>query len=273
MKALLLFLLLLALPAQAELKPRWELGMGVAAATLPDYRGSDEASEMLLPFPYAAYRFDWLKADRNGVRATLFDSDKVELNLSAGATPPVKSKNNQARQGMSDLKPMIEFGPSLDFKLWQSDNQDTRLDLRLPARAAFELREGMHYSGWLFSPRLNLDFLNVGLPEGWRVGLVTGPTFQDKHLNAYFYSVDEQYARADRPAYSASGGYTGWQFLGAVSRKFGKTWVGAYARWDTLKGAAFEDSPLVRRKTYFTAGIGVTWTLAQSSEMVEVGDD
>lgn len=266
-------LLLWAGLAQAELKPRWEVGMGFAAVSLPDYRGSDETQNYLLPFPYLAYRFEWLKADRNGLRARIFDSERAELNLSLGATPPVRSKNNRAREGMPDLKPMLEIGPSLDLNLWRSADRDTRLDLRLPVRAAIEARSDAKFAGWLFSPRLNVDFLNLDQPGGWKLGLVTGPTFADRRQNEYFYGVASDYARADRPAYASAGGYTGWQFLGALSRKYGKTWVGAYARWDTLRGAVFEDSPLVRRKTYFSTGLAMTWTFAESSELVEVGED
>lgn len=275
MKALALSLLLglASLSAHAEMKPRWELGMGFGAVSLPDYRGADERRNYLLPFPYLAYRFEWLKADRNGLKARLFDSDRVELNLSLGATPPVRSKHNRAREGMPDLKPMLELGPSLDLNLWRSADQNTRLDLRLPVRAAIEARREARFAGWLFSPRLNVDFLNLDQPGGWRLGLVTGPTFADRRQNDYFYGVAPEYARSDRPAYAGKGGYTGWQFLGALSRQYGKTWVGAYARWDDLRGAVFADSPLLRRKSYFTAGFAVTWTFAESSERVEVGED
>ncbi|GAB2897575.1 hypothetical protein GCM10027046_28930 [Uliginosibacterium flavum] len=277
LRCLGLGLLALALPVHAEQLPRWEVGMGVGGVSMPDYRGSDETRNYLLPFPYVAYRLEWLKADRNGVRATLFDSDKAELNLSLGATPPVRSKNNVAREGMPDIKPMIEFGPSLDFNLWRNEADNTRLDLRLPLRAAIEARSNPRSAGWVFSPKLNIDFVGLGMPagskEGWNLGLVAGPMFADRRQNAYFYTVDEEYARADRPAYQARSGYAGMQFLTSLSRKFGKTWVGAYARYDNLHGAVFENSPLVKRSSYITYGFGVTWSFLQSSELVDVGDN
>ncbi|MDP5239225.1 MipA/OmpV family protein [Uliginosibacterium sp. 31-16] len=269
--------LLFSLPVQAEQVPRWELGMGAGGVSMPDYRGSDETRSYLLPFPYVAYRFEWLKADRNGVRATLFDSDRVELNMSLGATPPVRSKNNHAREGMPDIKPMIEFGPSMDFSLWRSEDKSKRLNLLLPVRAAIEARSNPRSAGWVFTPKLNFDISGIGMPagskEGWNLGLVAGPLFADKRQNAYFYTVDEQYARPDRPAYQARAGYAGTQFLASLSRRYGKAWVGAYARYDNLRGAVFEDSPLVKRSSYVTYGLAFTWTFAQSSEMVEVGGD
>jgi MipA family protein len=39
-----------------------------------------------------------------------------------------------------------------------------------------------------------------------------------------------------------------------------------------LSSAAFEDSPLVRRRSALTAGFGVSWILATSSELVASTD-
>ena len=263
--------------AHAEQVPRWELGVGVGGVMMPDYRGSNESHNYLLPFPYGAYRLDWLKADRDGVSAKLLNSDRVELNMSLGASPPVRSKDNEARQGMPDIKPLVEFGPSLDFKLYRSEAQDVRMYLRLPVRGVFTAQTNPKWAGFVFSPKLNLDILALGHPGsnkgGWNLGLAAGPMFADRRQNAYFYSVEDQYALANRPAYQAQSGYAGTQFLTSLSRKYGKMWVGAYARWDTLHGASFADSPLVKRKQYATAGFAVTWTFAESSEMVERIDD
>ena len=50
MRALLAALCALAAaPAAAEEPPLWELGAGVAALALPDYRGADEGRGYLLP--------------------------------------------------------------------------------------------------------------------------------------------------------------------------------------------------------------------------------
>src|SRR5690349_10767885 len=108
----------LASPADAESLPLWEAGAGVAAVTLPDYRGADSSSTYILPMPYFVYRGEFLKADRNGVRSMLFNTERIELNLSLNATLPVRSKNNAARRGMTDLRPTVELGPTLAFHLW-----------------------------------------------------------------------------------------------------------------------------------------------------------
>jgi outer membrane scaffolding protein for murein synthesis (MipA/OmpV family) len=43
-------------------------------------------------------------------------------------------------------------------------------------------------------------------------------------------------------------------------------------RYDTLAGAAFVDSPLVQRKSYWSAGFGISWIIRRSSAVVEAPD-
>lgn len=255
--------------AFAAEKPLWEVGVGMSALSFPDYRGSDEPSVYAIPFPYLVYRGEFLKADRQGIRGTLFNSDRIELNISLGASLPVNSDENRARRGMPDLEPAMELGPSLDLNLWRTRDQRYRLDLRLPVRTAVTVKGGMDDIGWVFSPRLNLDIVDVaGLP-GWNMGLLAGPMYGSERNHDYFYSVAPQYATADRPAFDAEAGYAGSQFLMSVSKRYRKYWLGAFARWDSLDGAVFADSPLVKREHYFAAGIGIAWVFGESSTRVE----
>lgn len=258
--------------ACAAEKPLWDLGIGVSALSFPDYRGSDESSLYAIPFPYFVYRGTFFKADRDGVRGIIFDSDRIELNVSLGASLPVNSEENAARQGMPDLQPTVEIGPSLDLRLWRTDDRRYKLDLRMPIRAAITIAGEVEDVGWVFSPRLNLDIIDVGGFAGWDMGILAGPLFGSQRNHDYFYSVAPQYATASRPAFDAEGGYAGSQFLMSLSKRFPKFWLGAFARWDSLKGAAFVDSPLVKSEQAFAAGIGVAWVLGESSTRVEADE-
>jgi len=265
-------LLALSSTAVAAEKPLWEIGAGISALSFPDYRGSDDSSLYAMPFPYVVYRGDFLKADRNGIRGTLFDSDRVEFNLSFGASIPVKSEDSSARFGMPDLDPSVEIGPALDIHLWKSADKRYKLDLRLPVRAALNVRDGFSDLGWVFSPRINLDITDIpGLP-GWNLGMLAGPMYGSERNHDYFYSVSAPYATPDRPVYDARNGYAGSQFIIGVSKRFPDYWLGGFLRWDTLDGAVFEDSPLVRSNHYFAAGIGIAWVLGESSTRVEAED-
>lgn len=268
----ILALLCLVSPAHAEEKPLWEAGLGIGALRFPDYRGSDEAQVYPVPVPYFIYRGRILKADRDGVRGEIFNREYVELSMSLNATIPVESENNAARRQMPDLQPTIELGPSLDLHLWRSADEAMKLGVVMPLRVPLTVESSPQLIGWVFSPRINLDIEDVAGQAGWNFGLGAGPIFADRKFHEYFYSVASQFATPERPAYETDGGYSGMHFLLALSKRFPDYWVGAYMRYDTLSGAAFEDSPLVRSKHYLSGGFGIAWMIGQSKRMVESED-
>ncbi len=276
MKKFATLALLAALPfapaAAGEEKPLWEAGVGVAAFSFPAYRGSDERKNFAMPVPYFAYHGKFLKADRHGIRGSLFDSDRVDLTLSLSASPPTDSDDIRLRAGMPDLKPTAEFGPQLDLTLWRSDSRARFLKLRLPVRSAFTLESSPQAIGWVFSPNLNLDITDLPGMPGRNLGFVAGPIFASRKQHEYFYGVDPRFATAARPAYAADGGYSGMQFLASLSKRYASAWVGAFVRYDTLAGTAFDDSPLLAKKHFAAAGVAVSWVLGESTTRVRVDD-
>jgi len=270
-----MILALAALPTQtrAELHPLWEVGVGPLGFSLPDYRGSDQQRGYLYPFPYIVYRGDFFRVDRQGVRGIFFESDRVEFNLSMYATQPVDSAQNQARQGMPDLDPTIEVGPLLSLTLARDRKKDWRLDLRLPVRAVIATDFSHAQSaGYVFYPHINLDLQPTLLEGKWNVGLQSGPLYGTQKFHQYFYGVDPQFATPDRPAYTATGGYSGTILLASIRRRFRNFWVGGFVRYDILTGAVFDNSPLIKRDYSFMAGLGVAWVFAESERKVDVED-
>jgi outer membrane scaffolding protein for murein synthesis (MipA/OmpV family) len=260
--------------AAAEQLPLWEAGMGAAVLSLPHYRGSDERRAWVLPFPYVVYRGEFLQADEKRVRGLFFRTGRAELDVSVNGTPPVDSSDNEARRGMPDLDATLEIGPSLNFLLARSEDRKARLELRLPVRGvlATDLSH-VDFTGWVFQPNLNVDVKDAFGHAGWNLGLLAGPMFADRRYHQYFYGVDPAFATAARPAYNAPGGYAGTQLLGALSRRYRSFWVGGYARWDTLNNAVFADSPLVRTKHSFAAGMAAAWILGESKVRVDVNSE
>jgi len=274
-RALLICSAVLALStpgAHAEEKPLWEFGIGAGAIAFPDYRGSDEARVYPVPVPYFVYRGPFLKADRDGLRGKLFNREYVELDLSVGATIPVNSSDNAARRGMPDLKPTLELGPSVEVHLWRSADRDVKFDLVMPLRVPITLESSPRSLQWLFAPRFNIDFENVGGRNGWNIGGGIGPVFAADKFHEYFYSVPAQFATPQRPEYRADGGYSGMHVLAAVSKRFPQYWFGAFLRYDWLGGAEFANSPLMRRENYLAGGFGFAWMIGESKRRVTTED-
>lgn len=257
---------------RAEPAPLWELGLGAGAVVFDDYRGADRSHVYPLPAVYFIFRGEFLKSDRDGVRGLLFNSSRVELNVSVNATTPVRSSDDDARAGMPNLKPTFEVGPSLDVHLWRTADWRVKLDLRLPVRRVITIERNPHAIGWFFAPRLNLDIRDVGGHDGWSLGFLAGPLFGDRAYHSYFYTVDPEFATPTRPAYRAPGGYSGAESIAALSRRFPKFWIGAFVRYDVLAGAAFIDSPLVRSHGYWAGGFGFAWMVGKSTRLVETHD-
>jgi len=139
----------------------------------------------------------------------------------------------------------------------------------MPVREAITLERSPSAIGLTFSPNLNLD---VRLPGKGNLGLLAGPLFADRRYHQYFYGVAPEFATAARPAYDAPGGYAGWRATTAFSRRFGSLWLGAFVRYDDLHGASFAPSPLVQKQSRFTAGFGISWIFATSSQRVRTDD-
>ncbi len=220
-------------PSYAKEAPLWEFGLGAGAIAFQDYRGSDTTHAYPLPVPYVVYNGKFLKADRDGVRGTLFNQDWLEINLSFNLTTPVR--NDRERSGMPDLRSTVEMGPSFDFHLFRSDDRKVKLDLRMPLRAAATVESSPRIIGWTFSPRLNLDLRDpFGLP-GWNLGLLAGPLFADRRYHDYFYSVAPQFATRLAPGIFGLRAATPvrrlWRPCRNAIRSFGWAPICATTRW------------------------------------------
>lgn len=273
--SLILIIITLGFSSQvnAEREPIWEVGAGLGGVTLPDYVGSSERRSYAFPIPYLVYNGKLLELDRNGVHGKLFKSPKWRLEFSGNLGPPVRSSEDGVRQGMPDLDPTFEVGPSLYYLLSEAREQQFTWSLRFPVRAVFSTDlKRTEQQGWTFAPYLNFHANNIGPGGGWEFGSAIGPVFGSERAHDYYYQVDPQYERAGRPAYDAKGGYSGIRVAMVISKRFSKVWAGVYLRYDYIGGAVFEDSPLVEQRYAFLLGGGISWIFARSDAWVHVDD-
>jgi outer membrane scaffolding protein for murein synthesis (MipA/OmpV family) len=250
-----------AQPAERNL-PLWEAGIGAAAFSTPAYPGADDRNKRFLALPYLIYRGKVFRADQNGIGARLVNDDRFEFDIGFAGSLPAHSKDVDARRGMPDLGTLVEFGPRMKFKFADLGEQG-RLRFELPLRAVIEARSGVRRQGWTMEPRLVWEKRGEG--ARWTMEAQLGAVFGDERINRYFYEVAPQYATAERPAYKADSGLMlvrtglfGTYKVNPDLRLFG------FVRYETYSGAANQDSPLMKRSTGASAGIGFAWTFARS---------
>ena len=271
-QCVILFILLIFLsPVRAlcEEKPLWELGVGLAALQMPDYRGSDYNRRYLLPYPYFVYRGDVLRVERERISGRIFETDRLLLDISFNGSVPVKSSDNPDRRGMPDLDPTFEVGPSLNITLLEDRQEHYKLNLTLPVRAAFSTDfSSVRHEGWVFHPRLNFEKADMIPGSGVNVGLSAGPMFADQGYHRYYYTVDPAFATSLRAPYDAGGGYSGSTFTVGLNKTLNPFILNAFVSLDYLKGAVFEESPLVKTQYSWMCGFTVSWIFMKSSRQV-----
>lgn len=267
------FILPLAASAQGDAErtlPLWEIGLGAAALSTPSYPGADERESRVLVVPSVIYRGEILRADRSGINARLFSSDRAELDVGFAGALPSDSDDVDERAGMPDLGPLVEFGPRLKLRLADL-GKHRRLRLELPLRAVIEARGGLHGRGYTFEPRLAYEM--AGERRRWTFEANLSAVLGDRRINRHFYEVAPQYATATRPAYAADSGLLltrlglfGSRYLNEDVRLFG------YLRFESYKGTANRDSPLHVKDGGVSGGIGVLWTFKRSTARARGAD-
>lgn len=264
-----LFLVALAASVVAEEttafdeKPKWEAGVGLASLHLPHYLGADQANNYLLPLPYFIYRGSLIRADRGGLRGDIYDSEKLDLRLSLGASLPVNSEDSDTREGMDDLDLMLELGPTLQYQLFENNRHLLRADW--PVRAAFTVgSEFFRHQGWTTNPR----FYYETAVQDWTVISTLGLVYSDRRYHGYTYNVGEEDIAGDRPFYQASSGFSASQFSIKARRRIAKHIYGVHFSYYNLTDAANEDSPLIKREDYFAVSLFFAWVLGESDESV-----
>ncbi|MFL6676518.1 MAG: MipA/OmpV family protein [Massilia sp.] len=250
-------------PAERNL-PLWEAGVGAGYVTTPAYPGAASQSSRGLALPFLIYRGEVLRSDQSGIGARLLHTDAVEFDVGFAASLPAHSNDVAARAGMPDLGTLVEFGPRVKLKLADIDAA-SGVRFELPLRAVIEARGGLHRQGWTLEPRLVYEMR--GGQGRWTMDAQLGAVFGDTRINRYFYEVRPEFAQPGRPAYNAGPGLMLVRTGLFASRRINPGLrVFGFVRYESYAGAANRDSPLMKRSTGASAGIGLAWTLARSAE-------
>jgi MipA family protein len=243
--------------------PLWELGAVFFGVYQQVYLGSDQNLTRALPLPFLIYRGDVLRADqeRLGVRAV--NTPTVEVDIDFAGAFGSSSDDIDARRGMPDLGTRIELGPRVKWNLGAAPGGG-RWQAEFPLRAVFDVDDRLSTLGLSFEPGLQYSRRSS---SGWAYSAGVSALVGNRRRNEVYYTVDPAFATPERPAYDASAGLVAWRASLSLSRKLTPDWqLFGFVRMNTLAGSAVEDSPLVRRTTGASAGLGVAWTWKRSEQ-------
>ena len=248
--------------------PLWEFGVFSGIAEIPHYPGSSETDTYVLPLPFFIYRGDHMQSDREGLKSVFVNTDHWKINMSLSGKPPVQ-EDNQAREGMPDLHPLLELGPALSFFFIRDRFTQLYLFTAFREVSEWDLLDVRH-AGFRGTTELigrKRIFLNDD--DTIHCGFRFGAMYSDADYHALFYDVTENFRTETRPTYRTGSGYSGLSFSTSLLYRFNETFaLGGFMKYDYLQNATFEDSPLVQRDDNVTGGIALIWNARRSKKTV-----
>ncbi len=246
--------------------PRWELGAFALGTSQQAYPGAETQISRLTVLPFFLYRGDVLRVDQGTAGVRALRTDRWDLDIGFAGSFGTRGGEVAARQGMPEIGNMAEFGPRLKWRVTPPGESwlGGRVRVDLPLRAVFDVSDGFARKGLNFEPELIFErYSTAGFFYNTTLSAVIG----DKKLNDSFYGVAPAYAIAGRPAYAAQAGLISLRLNASFAKPLSRDWrLFGFARIETVRGAANADSPLVKKPTGATAGIGLAYTWMRSSE-------
>ncbi|MBB5205162.1 outer membrane scaffolding protein for murein synthesis (MipA/OmpV family) [Inhella inkyongensis] len=243
----------------------WEAGALGLVVNQQAYPGADQQISRGLALPYLLYRGRYLRADGETAGLRAVHTPRVEFDIGFSGSFGSGGRDIDARRGLAHLGTLVELGPRLKWNLDAGTEPGSgRWRALFPLRAVFDLSERAQHRGWAFEPELLYSRTSA---QGWRYSLGLGAIATDQRLAQHFYGVRPEQALADRPTYAARAGLVAWRLTSGFNKSLNRDWrLFGFARLQSVAGAVNEDSPLVRQRTGLSAGIGLSYTFARSSE-------
>jgi MipA family protein len=246
-------------------RPLWEIGVVGGALSQQAYPGASENVQRGLLLPYGIYRGKFLRIDRGGAGVRAIKTETYEFDIGFSGALGSSSNKVDARRGMPDLGNLVEFGPRLKWNLGDGPGGG-RWRVDLPLRGVFDISDGFANKGVAFEPELNFARRTA---SGWGYSTSVGAVWGDRRLTDTFYGVAPAFATATRPSYAARSGLIAWRLSTGMSRALSTDWrLFLFGRIDTVAGAANTASPLVKRETGASLGVGLTYTWLRSEATV-----
>lgn len=241
-------------------KGNWTFGVGIGlVAGVPDYIGSNESKNFLLPLPYIRYDGPKLKIGQGGITAKLFNSDKVYLSISLSGAIPVDSDSNEARAGMADIEAVFEVGPSLKYYFFGNERTPDAVFLDINFRSVNTISfDSLDVNS---TPKLVMRKSMPKLLLGGHLSVFGQAQLElvSDAYASYFYGVEQQDSTAQRPLFNAKGGYAGYRASSGLRWQQGNQIVSFYFGFADISDAKYANSPLVTKRQNVYGGGTYFW--------------
>ncbi|MES1982445.1 MAG: MipA/OmpV family protein [Pseudomonadota bacterium] len=242
--------------------PLWEAGVFGVGMAQTAYPGADQRVNRVLLLPYVLYRGAYLRTDQGTISVRAIKNPRTEVDVGFAASLGSNSSAIEARRGMADIGTLVEMGPRLRINLGDIESGRSTSRILLPLRGVFDLNDRLHGRGIAFEPQWVRE---QRLTERWLITTNLGALFGDAKLGDTFYGVAQDEATPARPSYQARGGLIALRSGVMVSHPLtADVKLVTFVQLESVAGAANRDSPLVRRNSGWTAGVGLSWIFARS---------
>jgi len=251
------FLFLSLISIEAKEKTVQAVGMGISYISLPEYIGSSNQQQFLLPYPYIYYKSEKLTIKKNKISNHLYKKANQAIDISFSGTVPVKCDKDSLRYGMIDLDPTFEVGPNFIHKLYKFEDKKSYINIEFPVRTVWAVNlKHIRSIGYNFSPNIYLKYF---YSDNLTMSFSSGPTFATSKYNDYFYAVNNESVNNSREEFNSSGGYTGLKNSIVFSYEKDKLIMSSFLRYYDLENVKFENSPLVSKKNAFFYGMFLSY--------------
>lgn len=234
---------------------RWAIGVGTG--WLSDYPGAAQGRVRFLPFP--VFRGDLLRLDRiEGMSGDLAKNSRFDFSWNFIFQFPTNSSSIPVRTGMPNLDWLLSLGPQMKYYIFRGSRHRTffRFPIRFNTCTNFSTRT--QFCGVAFNP---------GFRHAWFLGPLGEITFRwetftnTSEYQQYFYEVNPRYATADRPAFHARAGFTGFVYGMFHSIPFDGWSFSTSANIYDYSWAINQDSPLFVHKTNYALFLAFTFDI------------
>lgn len=231
----------------------WRYTLGLGAAAVPDYEGSEDYTAAPLPIARAQKGFQYGQLFGSKLTSNLVPHPNFRAGLVADYIRKRDDVDNSQVDNLKTVDAALMLGGLVGYDLDLSGGM-----LGFEVEWTHDVIDGN--DGWLLTPQIKY---RRKLAEDWRLFAATSLTYaSDDYMETYFSITPADSARSGLSTFNASDGFKDVGIDLALAYSITDKWsVGGLAGWKRLLNDA-EDSPVTKvgNENQYVAGIFLTYS-------------